>query len=285
MQYRPFGTTGKDVARIGQGSWNIPERGAEADGAKRALQRGVDLGMTHIDTAEMYGDGRAEELIGEAIRDGKLRRENLFVVSKVLPSNSSYAGTLRACDRSLRRLGVDYLDCYLLHWRGSQPLSETMRALEKLVDDGKIRALGVSNFDVDDLEEAKAVLERHPLVCNQVLYHLQERGIEHRVQPWCARNDVAIVAYTPFGRSGIPAESTPRGRTLAEIAQKHGVTPRAVILAFLTRESNAFTIPKAASIPHVEENARAGDVGLDAGDIAQIEEAYPRSQSTELRML
>ncbi|HTX03006.1 MAG TPA: aldo/keto reductase [Candidatus Acidoferrales bacterium] len=285
MQYRSFGSTGDDVARIGQGSWNIPERGPAADGAKRALQRGVELGMTHIDTAEMYGDGRAEELIGEAIRDGKLRRENLFIVSKVLPSNSSYAGTLRACERSLRRLGVDYLDCYLLHWRGSQPLGETMRALEKLVDDGKIRALGVSNFDVDDLEEAKGVLERHPLACNQVLYNLQERGIEHRVQPWCARNDVAVVAYTPFGRSPIPNESTPRGRALAEIGKKHNVTSRSVILAFLTRESNVFTIPKAATIPHVEDNARAGDVDLDADDIAQIEKAYPRSHSTELRML
>lgn len=279
MQYRPFGTTGKDVARIGQGSWNIPERGPAADGAKLALQRGVELGMTHIDTAEMYGDGRAEELIGEAIREGELRRENLFIVSKVLPSNSSYAGTLRACERSLRRLGVDYLDCYLLHWRGSQPLRETMRALEKLVDDGKIRALGVSNFDVDDLEEAKAALERHPLACNQVLYHLKERGIEHRVQPWCAQNEVAVVAYTPFGRSSIPVGA------LDEIAKKHGVTPRDVILAFLTREPNVFTIPKAATIPHVEENARAGDVDLDAGDIAQIDGAFPRSRSTELRML
>ncbi len=285
MQYRPFGTTARDVARIGQGSWQIPERGPAADGAKRALQRGVELGMTHIDTAEMYGDGRAEELIGEAIREGKLRRENLFIVSKVLPSNSSYEGTLRACERSLRRLGLEYLDCYLLHWRGSQPLRETMRALEKLVDDGKTRALGVSNFDVEDLEEAKAVLERHPLACNQVLYHLQERNIEHRIQPWCAQNNVAVVAYTPFGRTGIPAESTPRGRTLGDIAQKHGVSPRAVILAFLTREANVFAIPKAASIPHVEENARAGDVDLDADDIAEMEKAFPRSRSTELRML
>lgn len=219
MQYRLFGKTGREVSRIGQGSWNIPERGPAADGAKRALQRGVELGMTHVDTAEMYGDGRAEELIGEAIREGKLRRENLFIVSKVLPSNAGYTGTLRACDRSLKRLGVESLDCYLLHWRGSHPLSETMRALEKLVDDGKIHALGVSNFDLEDLEEAQAALTRHPLACNQVLYHLQERGIEHRVQPWCAKNQVAVVAYTPYGRSPIPPESTPSGRALAEIAR------------------------------------------------------------------
>lgn len=285
MQYRPFGQTGREVARIGQGSWNVPERGPAADGAKRALQRGVELGMTHIDTAEMYGDGRAEELIGEAIREGKLRRENLFIVSKVLPSNSSYAGTLRACERSLKRLGAEYLDCYLLHWRGSQPLGETMRALEKLVDDGKIRALGVSNFDLEDLEEAKATLERHTLACNQVLYHLQERGIEHRVLPWCEKNQVAVVAYTPFGRSPIPAESTPRGRVLAGVARKHGVTVRAVVLAFLTRNAGVFAIPKASTIPHVEENATAGDVDLDSDDVSQIDEAFPRSQSTTLRML
>ncbi|MGH7715795.1 MAG: aldo/keto reductase, partial [Vulcanimicrobiaceae bacterium] len=223
--------------------------------------------------------------IGEAIREGKLRRENLFIVSKVLPSNAGYAGTLRACERSLKRLGLEYLDCYLLHWRGSQPLSETMRALEKLVDDGKIHALGVSNFDVEDLEEAQAALTRHPMTCNQVLYHLKERGIEHRVQPWCAKNEVAVVAYTPYGRSPIPSESTASGRALAEVARKHGTSVRAVILAFLTRQSNVFAIPKAATIPHVEENATAGDVNLDQDDVRRLEGAFPRSQSTTLRML
>ena len=283
MIEKPFGPTGRDVPRIGQGSWNIPERGAAAEEAKRALRRGIELGMTHIDTAEMYGDGRAEEVIGEAIQG--LRRSDLFIVSKVLPSNASYSGTLRACERSLRRLQTDYLDCYLLHWRGSHPLAETMRALEKLVDDGKIRSLGVSNFDVEDLQEAKDALERHPIACNQVLYHLGERGVEHRVLPWCRKESIAVVAYTPFGRSSLPAENSERGRALAEIARKHYAGIHAVILAFLTREPEAFTIPKAATLAHVEANAKAGDLALDPSELARIEEAFPRSRSTELRML
>ena len=284
MIVRTFGSTGKAVARIGQGTWNVAERGDAAGEAKRALLHGIELGMTHIDTAEMYGDGRAEELIGEAIREGKIRREQLFIVSKVLPSNASYEGTLRACERSLKRLGSDYLDCYLLHWRGSQPLSDTMRALEKLVDDGKTKALGVSNFDVEDLEEASAALQRHPLACNQVLYHLKERGIEHRVLPWCKKNNVAITAYTPFGR-GLPGTNTPQGRVLAEVAAKHRTGAHAVTLAFLTRDDDVFTIPKASSGKHVDENAAAGDLQLDHQDIAAIERAFPRTQSKELRMI
>jgi diketogulonate reductase-like aldo/keto reductase len=285
MKRRTFGAAGREVARIGQGTWNIPERGTAAEEAKRALRRGIELGMTHIDTAEMYGDGRAEELIGEMIRESGVRRSELFIVSKVLPSNATFEGTLRACERSLSRLGTDYLDCYLLHWRGSGALAETMRALEKLVDDGKIRALGVSNFDVEDLEEAQEALQRHPIACNQVLYHLQERGIEHRVLPWCREHSVAVVAYTPFGRGPLPDASTPQGRTLTAIARRHGVDVHAVILAFLTREPEVFAIPKAAKVAHVELNAAAGDLVLEAAEIAEIERAFPRSRSTELKTL
>jgi diketogulonate reductase-like aldo/keto reductase len=285
MIKRTFGTTGREVARIGQGTWNVPERGAQAEEAKRALRRGVELGMTHIDTAEMYGDGRAEELVGEAIREGGIARSELFIVSKVLPSNASYQGTLRACERSLRRLGTDYLDCYLLHWRGSHPLADTMRAMEKLVDDGKIRALGVSNFDVDDLDEAEEALERHPIACNQVLYHLRERGIEHRVLPWCRKHSVAVVAYTPFGRGPLPPQSSPAGRALTEIAGNHGVGVHAVVLAFLTREAGVFAIPKASSMPHVEENARAGNLQLDLAEIERIERVFPRPRSAQLKMI
>ena len=284
MMTRQFGTTGRPVSRIGQGTWQIPERGEAAKETKRALLHGIELGMTHIDTAEMYGDGRAEELIGEAIREGRVDRERLFIVSKVLPSNSSFQGTLRACERSLRRLGTDYLDCYLLHWRGSGPLSETMRALEKLVDDGKTKSLGVSNFDLEDLEEAREALERHPLACNQVLYNLRERGIEHRVLPWCRDHNIAITAYTPFGR-GLPSKDTPQARALAEIATKHNAGVHAVVLAFLTRDDDVFAIPKAASLPHVDENAAAGKLKLDDTDISQIERAFPRTRSKELRMI
>ena len=271
MIARPFGPLDRDVPIVGQGTWNVPLRGDRADEAKRALRRGVELGMVHIDTAEMYGDGGAERLVGEAIRD--LPREQLFIVSKVLPSNATFEGTLRACDASLKRLGTSYLDCYLLHWRGGVPLRETMRALEKLVADGKIRALGVSNFDVGDLEEAQTVLEREPIACNQVLYHLGERTVEEHELPYCREHRIAIVAYTPFGR-GDWADG-PGARTLGEIARKHDATPNQVILAFLTRDPIVFTIPKAATVAHVEENAAAGDLRLDAADVAEIDAAFP----------
>jgi diketogulonate reductase-like aldo/keto reductase len=266
-----FGASGREVPVIGQGTWNTPLRGERAEEAKRALRRGIELGMVHLDTAEMYGDGGSERLIGEAIRD--LPREQLFIVSKVLPQNASYDGTIRACEAALKRMRVDYFDCYLLHWRGSVPLGETMRALEQLVRDGKTRSLGVSNFDVQDLEEAQTALEREPIACNQVLYHLGERTVEDHELPYCREHGIALVAYTPFGRGDWT--DRPGARVLDEIARKHGATPRQVILAFLTRDPIAFTIPKAATIPHVEENAGAGDLRLDDADVAAIDRAFP----------
>ncbi len=271
MIARPFGPTGASVPVIGQGTWNVPTRGAAADAAKAALRAGIERGMVHIDTAEMYGDGAAEELVGAAIAG--LPRESLFIVSKVLPSNATAHGTIAACERSLRRMGLDYLDCYLLHWRGTVPLRETMHALERLVADGKIRALGVSNFDVDDLKEAHAVLEREPIACNQVLYHLNERTIEDHEIPYAREHDIATVAYTPFGRgayeraAGYPA--------LVEIAQRRGVTPAQIVLAFLTREPDTFAIPKAASVAHTDENAAAGDLQLEPAEIDAIDRAFP----------
>ncbi|HEX3462650.1 MAG TPA: aldo/keto reductase [Candidatus Elarobacter sp.] len=271
MIVRPFGLTGRDVPIIGQGTWNTPLRGERAEEAKRALRRGIELGMVHIDTAEMYGDGGSERLIGEAIRE--LPRERLFIVSKVMPHNASYEGTIRTCEAALKRMRVDYFDCYLLHWRGSIPLGETMRALEQLVRDGKTRSLGVSNFDVQDLEEAQVALEREPIACNQVLYHLGERTIEEHEFPYCREQEIAIVAYTPFGRGDWT--DRPGAHVLDEIARKHGATARQVILAFLTRDPIAFTIPKAATVPHVEENAGAGDLRLDEDDVAAIDRAFP----------
>jgi len=271
MIERAFGPTGRTVPVIGQGTWNTPVRGAAADEAKRALRRGVELGMVHIDTAEMYGDGASERLVGEAIRG--LPREQLFIVSKVLPQHAAYDAAIRACEATLRRMQLDYLDCYLLHWRGNVPLRETMRAFEALARDGKIRALGVSNFEIDDLEEARAALEREPIACNQVLYHLGERTIETHEGPYCREHDIAIVGYTPFGRGDWTDRSG--AHVLERVAKKHGATQRQVILAFLTREPGTFTIPKAASIPHVEENAAAGDLRLDADDVAAIDAAFP----------
>lgn len=272
MQGRTFGNTGRTVPRIGQGTWKFPTRGAAIDEAKRALRRGVELGMVHIDTAEMYGDGRSEEIIGEAIAG--LDRSNLFIVSKVLPSNASFQGTVAACERSLRRLGTEYLDVYLLHWRGNIPLGETMRGLERLVRDGKIKALGVSNFEVADLQEATTYLERERIACNQVLYNLQERGIEYELVEYCRKNAIAIVAYTPFG-AGLPGPRARGGSVLSELAAKHRATPHQVVLAWATRDELCFTIPKAADVGHVEENAKAGDLVLDAGDLAKIDEAFP----------
>src|ERR1700744_3497283 len=198
MATRQFGNAGVNVPVIGQGTWYL-DRG-DRKHAVAALQRGLDLGMTHIDTAEMYGD--AELVVAEAIAG---RRDDVFLVSKVLPSNASRRGTITACERSLTRLKTDRLDCYLLHWRGSYPLAETVAAFEQLVSAGKIRSWGVSNFDAGDLDELLAVAGRGKIACNQVLYHLQERAIEHAVIPWCAKHNVAVVAYSPFGHNDFPA--------------------------------------------------------------------------------
>ena len=268
MQRRLFGQTGREVAVVGQGTWYGKDDKRER--AIAALRKGIDLGMTHIDTAEMYLSGLAEEWVGEAILP---QRDEILLVSKVLPSNATRKGTVRACEQSLKRLRTDRLDCYLLHWRGSVPLGETMRALEKLVRDGKTRALGVSNFDVADLKEARAALESEPIACNQILYHLGERTAETREMPYCREHGIAIVAYTPFGRGDWT--DRPGARVIAETARTHGVTPHAVILAFLTREPLNFAIPKSSSIAHVEENAAAGDLRLDAAEIAAIDAAFP----------
>jgi len=261
------------VPLIGQGTWKLPDDDAAIAQAKEALRMGIELGMTHIDTAEMYGEGRSEEIIAEAVRG--FPREKLFIVSKVLPSNASYKGTIEACERSLTRLKMDYLDCYLLHWRGSHPIGETMRAMTELVAQGKIRSLGVSNFDIEDLEEAQSHLGKEKLACNQVLYHIEERGIERALIPYCHQRSIAVVGYTPFGKKPVPSESTESGAVLAAVAKKHGVTVRQVLLAFLVRLDGTCSIPKASHPDHVRENAGAGDLILDAEDVAQIDGAFP----------
>lgn len=266
----PFGSTGREVPAVGQGSWYI-ERGDRAE-AVAALRRGLDLGLTHLDTAEMYGDGRSEAIIGEAIAG---RREEVFLVSKVLPHNASKAGVRAACERSLRHLKTDRLDCYLLHWRGPHPLAETFAAFEALKAEGKILSWGVSNFDEDDLDEALDVAGPGQITCNQVLYHLRERAIEHAVIPWCERHGVAVTAYSPFGHDGFPAAGSPGGQLLAEIAMAHGASPRQVALAFLTRRPSVFAIPKAGTQAHVEDNAGALRLRLTEGDLARIDAAFP----------
>lgn len=283
MLEKRFGSTGEMLPVIGQGTWDLPEGGARRKEAIAAIRRGIALGMTHLDTAEMYGSGCVEEVLGEAIV--KLPRRKLFITSKVLPNNATFEGTIVACERSLLRLKTEYLDLYLLHWPGEHPLERTMAALERLVAQGKTRFVGVSNFDADEMLEAASYLRSVPLACNQVLYHLRERGIEHRVLRAARAANIALVAYTPFGRGGFPREATNPDGVLGRIALEYGTNARAVILAFLTREPEVFTIPKASSIAHVEENARGGCVRLEDEDVAAIDAAFPVGRNGPLAML
>jgi diketogulonate reductase-like aldo/keto reductase len=271
MERHPFGSIKRQVATIGQGTWHI--EAAERRSAIGALRRGLDLGMTHIDTAEMYGSGDAEEVVAEAILG---RRDEVFLVSKVLPQHASRDGTVAACENSLARLKTDRLDCYLLHWRGSHPLEETIAGFERLQREGKIRSWGVSNFDAADLDEIMRIAGEGSFACNQVLYHLRERAIEHAVIPWCERHGVAVVGYTPFGNSAsFPGPKTASGRVLNEIAAAHDATPRQVALGFLARRPSLFAIPKASSPAHTAENAGAGDLRLTARELVLIDEAFP----------
>jgi diketogulonate reductase-like aldo/keto reductase/gamma-glutamylcyclotransferase (GGCT)/AIG2-like uncharacterized protein YtfP len=270
MEKRPFGPGTRPVAVVGQGTWNLEQ--ADRARAIAALRLGLDRGMTHVDTAELYGAGVAEGMVGEAIRG---RRDEVFLVSKVKPENASRKGTIAACDRSLARLGTDHLDCYLLHWRGPHPLAETFAAFAELESAGKIRSSGVSNFDVADLEEALAIVGEGRIACNQVLYHLRERAIEHAVLPWCEAHGVAVVGYSPFGSGDFPGPRTAGGRVLAEVAAAHGVSPRAVALRFLLRRPSLFAIPKASSPEHAGENARAGELALTGAELTRIDAAFP----------
>ncbi|MCK6588647.1 MAG: aldo/keto reductase [Polyangiaceae bacterium] len=276
METRAFGplVTGAGAARavpvIGLGTWQM--EGDRLESAIGAIRRGLDLGMLHVDTAEMYGSGKVEEIVAEAIEG---RRDEVFLVSKVLPTNASKKGTIEACERSLRRLKTDRLDLYLLHWRGDYPLSDTIGAFERLVKDGKIRAWGVSNFDVPDMEEAIRIAGEGKVACNQVLYHLKERSIEHEVLPFCEAHQIAVVGYSPFGSGDFPAPESPGGRVLSAIGAAHGVSARAVALRFLVRRPALFTIPKSSHAGRVEENARAGDFELSDEETRQIDAAFP----------
>lgn len=266
-----FSAASAALSRIGQGSWYL-DSAADRAQAIRAVQTGLDAGLTHIDTAEMYGDGMAEALLGEALLG---RRDEAFLVSKVLPSNASYDHTIAACEQSLRRLQTDYLDSYLLHWRGQVPLEETVAAMETLQQSGKIRSWGVSNFDVDDLIALHAIAGDGKIACNQVLYHLEERTIEHELIGWCAAHAIKVVAYSPFGHDQFPLESSAEGQLLAQIGQQYDASVRQVALAFLCRSTDVLAIPKASTMRHVLDNAGALDLHLSQNDIARIAAAFP----------
>ena len=257
---------GERVPALGQGTWRMGEGAARRDEV-RALRHGLELGLTLIDTAEMYGEGEAERIVGAAIAG---RRDEVFLVSKVYPHNASAAGAVRACERSLARLGTDRIDLYLLHWRGAHPLAETVAAFERLRAAGKIRHWGVSNFDAGDLDELFQVPDGACCATDQVLYNLAQRGPEARLIPWCRARSLPTMAYCPLEEGRLA-----QGGALARVAGEHGTTPAAVALAWLLAAGDVIAIPKAATLAHVEANRRALEVELTAADRAALEAAYP----------
>jgi diketogulonate reductase-like aldo/keto reductase len=270
---------GAHIPVLGQGTWMVGDHGADRREEIAALQAGIDRGMTLIDTAEMYGDGASEELVGEAIAG---RCDELFIVSKVLPSNASRSGTVHACEASLRRLRTDCLDLYLLHWRGRVPLAETVEAFETLKRAGKIRRWGVSNFDTDDMEELAGIADAGACATNQVLYNPEHRGIEFDLIPWQREHGIPVMAYSPLGQGG----RLLRSPALAEIAGRHGATPAQIVLAWVLRDGNVIAIPKAGRRRHAEENARAADLTLTAEDLAAIDAAFaPPKRKAPLAMI
>lgn len=265
---------GEKVPALGQGTWYMGERRTEAKREADALRLGIDLGMTLIDTAEMYANGGAEEVVAEAAAG---QRDKLFIVSKVLPGNASRQGTVTACERSLKRLRTDRIDLYLLHWRGGHPLADTVAAFQALKAAGKIRHWGVSNLDTGDMNELSRVPGGEGCAVNQVLYHPDSRGIEFDLMPWCERHGIPIMAYSPLGHN---VRRLLGSKALQAIARRHDATPAQVAIAWSMRSGHAISIPKAADPTHVRENAAAGDMMLTAADLAEIDAVHepPRSK-------
>jgi diketogulonate reductase-like aldo/keto reductase len=257
---------GTEVPALGQGSWHMGERGADRVREAAALRLGIDLGMTLIDTAEMYAEGGAEEVVAEAIAG---RREAVFLVSKVYPHNAGGRKLEQALERSLRRLRVETLDLYLLHWRGSIPLADTVAAMERMRAAGKLRRWGVSNLDVDDLEELGAALR--DCTTDQVLYNLEHRGVEFDLLPFCRGRGMPVMAYSPVGQGG----ALLRHPALRQVAARHGATPAQVALAWTLRGPGIISIPKATDPEHVRQNAGALDLVLEAADLAELDAAFP----------
>jgi diketogulonate reductase-like aldo/keto reductase len=266
---------GASVPLVGQGTWHMGENPAERGNEIAALRLGIELGMTLIDTAEMYGEGGAEEVVGEAIRSC---RDQVFLVSKVYPHNASRKGVPEACERSLRSLGTDCLDLYLLHWRGQYPLAETVEAFERLKEAGKIRRWGVSNLDLDDMRE----LDAPDCAVNQVLYNPQERGIEFDLLPWCQAQGMPVMAYCPLGQGG----GLLRHQAILDIARRHGVEPAQIALAWSLRQPEVLVIPKSSNPAHVRLNASAAELTLSADDLVLLDKAFPPpSRSQPLQMV
>jgi diketogulonate reductase-like aldo/keto reductase len=264
---RSIQLAGINVPVIGQGTWQMGEDRSRHTAEVAALRQGIELGMTLIDTAEMYAEGGAELVVAEAIAG---QRDKVFLVSKVYPHNASRKGIPQACERSLKRLDTDHIDLYLLHWRGQYPLEETVEAFERLREAGKIGRWGVSNFDVDDLQELAAPA----CATNQVLYNLEERGIEFDLLPWCQQHHMPVMAYCPIGQGGKMLANA----TLKQVAARHGVTPAQVSLAWLLRQDGVIAIPKAVRPEHVQLNAQAARLQLEAGDLEALDQAFHAPQ-------
>jgi len=258
---------GETVPALGQGTWQMAETAGRRKQEIEALRLGVELGMTLIDTAEMYGEGAAEELVAEALSE---QRDRLFLVSKVYPHNASRQGVIQACERSLKRLKTDRLDLYLLHWRGSVPLEETIAGFEELRRSGKIRHWGVSNFDVDDMEELVRIPGGENCAANQVLYNVTRRGPEFDLVPWMAKRSMPLMAYSPIEQGRLP-----RGGVLQRIGRRHDATPFQIALAWLLQRPAVIAIPKASSQDHVRDNHRALEIRLSPEDVAAIDEEFP----------
>lgn len=258
---------GAVMPNLGLGTWRMGENPAARSEEIAALSLGLDLGMRLIDTAEMYGEGGAEEVVAAAIGQ---RRDHVFLVSKVLPQNASYEGTIAACDRSLARLRTDRIDLYLLHWPGRHPLVETLRAFIELKRTGKVVHYGLSNFGLDEMVAAERLAGGAEVGTDQVLYNVHRRGIERRLLPWCADRDIAVMAYSPFDQGRLKPDAA-----LREVAARHGANPAQIALAWVLRHENVVAIPKAAKAQHVRDNAAAGELMLTAEDLAEIDRSFP----------
>jgi diketogulonate reductase-like aldo/keto reductase len=264
---------GDRVPALGLGTWRMGEQTSRAKEEVAALQRGVDLGMTLIDTAEMYGDGGAERVVGEAIRG---RREAVYLVSKVLPQNASRKGTIAACEASLKRLGTDRLDLYLLHWRGNHPLADTMAAFLELQQAGKIRTFGVSNLDLADMQDWLAVKGADATVVNQVQYSINSRGIDFDLLPWSIKQQIAVMAYCPLAQGDIPEDGA-----LTKVAARHGATPAQIMLAWCLRSGHVIAVPKTSNPARMAENAKAADIRLSTEDLAELDQDFPAPQRAQ----
>lgn len=270
--------SGQTIPVLGMGTWQMGEKTSHRPREVEALRHGLDLGLSLIDTAEMYGEGGAEEVIAEAIAD---RRPEVFLVSKVYPHNASRRGAIAACERSLKRLKTDYLDLYLLHWRGSVPLAETLEAFQTLQESGKIRSYGVSNFDTEDLQEASSLKGGNRIVTNQVLYNLMRRGVEWNLLPYCRQHGIPVMAYSPIEQGRLLND-----RTLKTIAQARGVTPAQIAIAWLLHQEEVIVIPKSSRLEHVEQNRAALDLKLSVEELTALDAAFPPpSRSVPLEML